>query len=152
MWTWITRTLALIRKEMLALLKDPSSRTLLFAPALMQALLFGYGATYDLTNAPFAVLDQSRSAESREILARLEGTGVFRRIATLDSSSQIADQIDSGAALLVMLVSWLALGWTFDDSFYRAMVLVVVAQKLWDPSKLERTTRRRRWSGIKMVQ
>jgi len=32
-----------------------------------------------------------------------------------------------GAALLVMLVSWLALGWTFDDSFYRAMVLVVVA-------------------------
>jgi ABC-2 type transport system permease protein len=102
MWTWITRTLALIRKEMLALLKDPSSRTLLFAPALMQALLFGYGATYDLTNAPFAVLDQSRSAESREILARLEGTGVFRRIATLDSSSQIADQIDSGAALLVI--------------------------------------------------
>ncbi len=99
---WITRTLALIRKEMLALLKDPSSRTLLFAPALMQALLFGYGATYDLTNAPFAVLDQSRSAESREILARIEGTGVFRRIATLENSSQIAGQIDSGAALLVL--------------------------------------------------
>ena len=32
-----------------------------------------------------------------------------------------------GAALLVMLVPWLALGWTFDDSFYRAMVLLVVA-------------------------
>lgn len=99
---WITRTLALIRKEMLALLKDPSSRALLFAPALMQTLLFGYGATYDLTNAPFAVLDQSRSAESREILARIEGTGVFRRIATLENSSQIAGQIDSGAALLVL--------------------------------------------------
>lgn len=102
MWIWITRTLALIRKEMLALLKDPSSRTLLFAPALMQALLFGYGATYDLTNAPFAVLDQSQSAPSRDILAAIESGGVFRRIATLRTSAQIAGQIDSGTALLVI--------------------------------------------------
>ena len=100
---WLNRTFALIRKELLALLKDPSSRALLFAPALMQALLFGYGATYDLTNAPFAVLDQSRSAASREILARIEGTGVFHRIATLESSDQIAAQIDSGEALAVIV-------------------------------------------------
>jgi Zn2+/Cd2+-exporting ATPase len=32
-----------------------------------------------------------------------------------------------GAALLVMVVPWLLLGWTLDDSFYRAMVLLVVA-------------------------
>lgn len=102
MRVWLIRLLALIRKEMLAILKDPSSRALLFAPALMQALLFGYGATYDLTNAPVAVLDQSRSAPSREILARIEGTGVLRRIATLESSDQIAAQIDSGAALMVI--------------------------------------------------
>lgn len=52
---YLAQPLALIRKELLATLKDPSSRTLLFAPALMQALLFDYGATYDLTHAPFAV-------------------------------------------------------------------------------------------------
>ncbi|MTH78493.1 ABC transporter permease [Paracoccus aestuariivivens] len=100
---YIAQTFALIRKEMLALLKDPSSRALLFAPALMQTLLFGYGATYDLTHAPFAVLDQSRSAASVEITARIEGTGVFSRVATLDNASQIAQQIDSGKALLVVV-------------------------------------------------
>ena len=99
---YLTQTLALIRKEMLALLKDPSSRALLFAPALMQSLLFGYGATYDLTHAPYAVLDQSRGAASTQILARLDGTGVFQRIATLDSPARIAAQIDSGKALLVV--------------------------------------------------
>ncbi len=99
---YIAQTLALIRKELLALLKDPGSRALLFAPALMQALLFGYGATYDLTHAPFAVLDLSRGAASTEITARIEGTGVFRRIATLENSAQIAEQIDSGKALLVV--------------------------------------------------
>lgn len=100
---YVAQTLALIRKELLALLKDPSSRTLLFAPALLQALLFGYGATYDLTHAPFAVLDHSRGAASTEITARIEGTGVFRRAATLESSAQIAGQIDSGKALLVVI-------------------------------------------------
>lgn len=100
---YIAQTVALIRKEFLAILKDPSSRALLIAPALMQTLLFGYGATYDLTRAPFAVLDQSRSAASTEILARIEGAGVFTRVAELDSSIQVAARIDSGEALLVVV-------------------------------------------------
>ncbi len=32
-----------------------------------------------------------------------------------------------GASLAVLLVTWLLLGWSFDDGFYRAMVLLVVA-------------------------
>ncbi|WP_449257238.1 ABC transporter permease [Bosea sp. (in: a-proteobacteria)] len=101
---YIAQVLSLIRKEMLALVKDPANRALLFMPAIMQALLFGYGATYDLTHAPYAVLDQSRGAASTELLARLDGTGVFVRAATLTSSSQIAALIDSGEALLVISI------------------------------------------------
>lgn len=99
---YFAQMLSLIRKEVLALAKDPGSRALLFMPAIMQALLFGYGATYDLTYAPYAVLDQSRGAAAKELLARLDGTGVFVRTATLTSSNQIATQIDSGEALLVL--------------------------------------------------
>ena len=74
MMIYLARIVALIRKELLTILKDPSSRALLFGPALMQALLFGYGATFELTNAPFAVLDQSRSEASTEIIARPRST------------------------------------------------------------------------------
>ncbi|ENN84712.1 putative membrane protein [Rhizobium freirei PRF 81] len=101
---YLVRTFALFRKELLALLKDPSSRALLFAPAFLQALLFGYGATYDLTHVPYAVLDQSRGAAATELLARLDGTGVFERVATLSSSDQIAGMIDKGRALLVISI------------------------------------------------
>ena len=62
---------SLILKELRALLKEPSSSVILFAPVFMQGLLFGYGATYDLRHAPYAVLDQSRSAASRELLAQI---------------------------------------------------------------------------------
>jgi len=98
----IARIAFLCRKELLALLKDPSSRAILIAPALMQSLLFGYAATYDLTNAPFAVLDQSRGAASNQVVRRLEGSGMFRRIAFLDNPAQIVPAIEEDGALLVL--------------------------------------------------
>lgn len=100
----LARLGALMRKELLGVVKDPANRVLLLAPALVQAMLFGYGATYDLTNVPYAVLDQSRGAASTQLLARLDGTGVFKRAATLDSPRQIAEVIDAGQALMVLSI------------------------------------------------
>lgn len=94
----------LVRKELLALFKEPSSRAILIAPALIQALLFGYGATYDLTYAPYAVLDQSKGAAATELLAHIDGTGVFKRERVLNSSQQIASAIDDDGVLLVLSI------------------------------------------------
>ena len=96
--------MVLWRKEFLALFKDPANRVTLIIPAFLQALLFGYAASYDLTNVPYAVLDQSRSAASVELVSRLDGTGVFKRTATLHSPVQIADVVDSGKALMVLSI------------------------------------------------
>jgi ABC-2 type transport system permease protein len=98
------RILALIRKELLAILKDPRSRIALIGPPILQCLVFGYAATYDLNNVPYAVLDQDRSAASRELLARLDGSGVFERVADLHRQSDIADVINERRALLVVQI------------------------------------------------
>ncbi len=94
----------LFRKELLTIFKEPSSRIVLIAPALVQALLFGYGATYDLTYAPYAVLDQSRSAASTELLAKIDSTDVFKRELTLTSPAQIPDAIENKNLLLVLSI------------------------------------------------
>lgn len=101
---FLFRLMALIRKELLTVLKDPSSRTILFVPVLLQSMLFGYGATYDLTNVPYAVLDQSRSTTSAALLARLDGTGYFQRVETLASAERIAPLIDTQRALMVIRI------------------------------------------------
>jgi len=98
------RVAALVRKELLAILKDPANRVILIAPAIVQSLLFGYAATYDLTNVPYAVLDQSRSPTSTELLARLDATGVFHRVATLQAEAEIRDVIDTQQALLAIRI------------------------------------------------
>ncbi|MEC5217283.1 ABC-2 type transport system permease protein [Actimicrobium sp. GrIS 1.19] len=102
--TVLRRILNLCRKEFLVILKDPSSRVILLVPALMQSLLFGYAATYDLTNVPYAVLDQSHGAAAVALLARLDGTGVFQRVATLRTDTEIAPVVDTAKALMVLRI------------------------------------------------
>src|SRR3974390_1784310 len=99
---FLARVAFLCRKELLMLVKEPSSRALIFMPALLQSLLFGYGATYDLKFAPYAVLDQSGGAVSTQLLSRLTSTGVFQRVATLRSAPEMADVIYTGRALIVV--------------------------------------------------
>jgi ABC-2 type transport system permease protein len=100
----ILRVLALTLKELLAVLKDPRGRATLFIPPVIQCLIYGYVATYDLNDIPYAVLDQDRSAASRELLAHLDGTGVFRRVAELNRAGDIATCIDEGRAVLVLQI------------------------------------------------
>ena len=54
----LLRIVTLVRKELLTLLKDPRSRVILFVPAILQSLLFGYAASYDLNHVPYAVFDR----------------------------------------------------------------------------------------------
>ena len=99
---FIYRLINLCQKEMLAVLKDPSSRAVLVVPALMQSFLFGYAATFDLNDVPYVVLDQSHSEASQELLNRLDGSGAFNRVATLQGNDQIASFVGNGRALLVL--------------------------------------------------
>ena len=100
----LLRILALTRKELLAVLKDPRSRMSLLVPPVVQALIFGYAATYDLNHVTYAALDQDHSAASRQLLAGLDGSGVFERVANLQRSSDIKSLIDARRALLIVQI------------------------------------------------
>jgi ABC-2 type transport system permease protein len=101
----LLRILALTRKELLAVLKDKRSRLSLLIPPLVQALIFGYAATYDLNHVTYAALDQDHSAASRQLLAGLDGSGVFERVADLQRASDVAAYIDARRVLLVVQIN-----------------------------------------------
>lgn len=104
MHRFLISLLYLCRKELLAILKDPASRTVLLLPILVETLLFGYAATYDLDRAPYGLLDQSHSKASADFIARLEGGGTFRRVANLESQRDIARLVDGQEALLILQI------------------------------------------------
>lgn len=100
---WL-RIWALTRKELLAVLKDKAARVSLLLPPVLQALIFGYAVTYDLDHVPYAVLDRDHSSLSRELVAKIEGSGVFERVGDPRSDAQAGRLLDVGQALLVLRI------------------------------------------------
>jgi ABC-2 type transport system permease protein len=98
------RILALIRKELLAVLKDPRSRFTIFVPPILQCLIFGYAASFDLNSIPYAVLDKDHSSASTAFLSRLDGSSIFQRQGDLVRIEDISTWIDSRRALLVIQI------------------------------------------------
>jgi ABC-2 type transport system permease protein len=104
MFDALLRILALTRKELLAILKDPRTRFNLIIPPILQCLIYGYVATYDLNDVPYAVLDQDRSAAAQKLLAGFDGSGVFRRVANLERAGDIKNMINERRVVLVIQI------------------------------------------------
>lgn len=95
---------ALLRKELLTTLKDRTSRMILVVPLILYVILFGYVATFNLDYAPYALLDMSKTPQSAELVRAVDKSAVFDRVMTLGNTAQIAEAIDSGKALVVLVI------------------------------------------------
>jgi ABC-2 type transport system permease protein len=95
---------ALIVKELLAVLKDAKSRVVLVGPPLIQLMVFGYAATFDLNHVPIAVYDADKSAASRDLIARFLGSPSFQEVSELRSERPIKSLIDSRAVAMALVI------------------------------------------------
>ncbi len=98
------RILALTIKEFLTLLKDKRSRVVIFVPPLIQLVVFGYAATFDLQHVPLAVFNEDRGMVSQQIVAAFSGSPSFVEVARLAQDKEIAPMIDSKQALMVIRI------------------------------------------------
>ena len=72
------RFLALVQKEFNQLRRDPKVVTLLIVLPVLQLLLFGFILNSKIENVRLGVIDQSRTPESRELIADLSESRSFR--------------------------------------------------------------------------
>lgn len=98
------RILALTIKEFLTLLKDKRSRMVIIVPPLIQLMVFGYAATFDLKHVPFAVFNEDRGTVSRDLIAAFHGSPSFEQVARLTQDREIAPMVNSQQALMVIRI------------------------------------------------
>jgi ABC-2 type transport system permease protein len=74
MTPFMRRFVALLRKETRQLLRDRSNLAVgLVLPAVL-ILLFGYGLSFDVRDAPVAIVLEDRSPQARDVVSGLEGS------------------------------------------------------------------------------
>ena len=84
--------------------KDPKSRIVLVLPPILQCLIFGYAASYDLNNVPYAVLDHDHSAASHGACCQAGRLGHFHAVLRRCSGHQTSPQFINDARVLLVVV------------------------------------------------
>ena len=98
------RLLAIVKKEFLHVFRDWRSLYLSLAIPVILILLFGYALTLDLRNVPTVVLDQSRSARSRELIQLFAGSPYFSMVGYPDTYPDLQLALDRGKAMIALVI------------------------------------------------
>ncbi|GAB4542597.1 MAG: ABC transporter permease [Anaerolineae bacterium] len=92
----ILRTLSLVRKEFLHILRDPRTLFVMFMMPVVQLMLLGYAATTDVEHLRTAVVDGDRSAASRELIDAYRASNYFDITQYVEAEWQLESLVDSG--------------------------------------------------------
>lgn len=98
------RIRAVARKEFIHIIRDPRSLGMAIAIPMLLLILFGYALTLDVDNVPVLVWDQSQTPASREFLASFAGSRYFSVRGFVTGYAAIERAIDSGNALIGLLI------------------------------------------------
>jgi ABC-2 type transport system permease protein len=100
----LRRTRAVARKEFLHIVRDVRSLAMALALPLFMLLLFGYALTLDIDRIPTIIYDADRTPESRDLIARFQGSRYFEIRGMAGNYKGIEAAIDSNECLLGVII------------------------------------------------
>jgi len=97
------RMIPIIVKEFIELERDKWARFRLIVPTLVQMLVFGYAATYEVYHVSTVVLDLDHSQESRELISRFTFSSRFD-VTVVHSQAEVTKAIDESRAAVALVI------------------------------------------------
>ncbi|MDR3224401.1 MAG: ABC transporter permease [Holosporales bacterium] len=95
---------ALIRKELLNLLRDPKSAGMIFFPIIIFLTLFVFATTKDVENSCVVIFNQDRGIESTELLDKMVNTKIFKETIYTYNEKDFEKSINSEKAFIGILI------------------------------------------------
>ena len=89
-------------KELIQVVRDKRTRLILIVPPILQMLVFGYAANFDIRNVSTAIVDLDNSQQSRELISRFVSSPYFNVQYRLDNAKQARELIDKGDATIAI--------------------------------------------------
>jgi ABC-2 type transport system permease protein len=92
----LLRTISLIRKEFLHILRDRRTLFVMFMMPIIQLVLLGYAATTDIEHLRTAVADGDKSEASRELIDAYRASNYFDIVLYVETERQLEQLVDYG--------------------------------------------------------
>lgn len=89
-------------KELIQVVRDKRTRLILIVPPILQMLVFGYAANFDIRNVSTAIVDLDHSQQSRELVSRFTSSPYFNVERQLSDAQDAHELIESGSTTLVL--------------------------------------------------
>jgi len=93
---WGGRFVALALKELRQIRRDRRLMMSLIVPPTLQILLFGFALDSEVRNLRLGVVDESRTAESRELISAITQNRTFRLVGSYGTTSGLETDLASG--------------------------------------------------------
>jgi ABC-2 type transport system permease protein len=93
-----------IVKEFLQLRQDKRMIPVIFVAPVIQITLFGFAVNTDVTNVPTVLVDQDRSAASRDLVSRFVSSGYFELVAVEERADAVGPWLVTGDAQLALVI------------------------------------------------
>lgn len=100
----IQRILELVRKELRQIFREPRMRAVLLVAPVIQLLMFGYAVSTDVRNTRLFVVDQDRTALSRDLAATLTASGYFQLAGASQDVSDLVSSLDHGDSIAALAI------------------------------------------------
>ncbi len=98
------RLLAVARKEVIQILRDPRSLIIVVLMPVILMFLFGYGINLDLKHTPAYVYDRDGSPASRELVSRFRASQYFAVVRQVDNYAELVAALDAGRCKLGLVI------------------------------------------------
>jgi len=98
------RILAMTRKEVIQIRRDPLSLMIIIAMPLIQLVIFGYAVNLDIKHIPLCVYDRDATQTSQDLLKGFRATDYFNVVHVSDSYPDVVRHIDYGVCTVAVVV------------------------------------------------
>ena len=94
----------MLRKEFIQMRRDRLTLAMMVGIPAIQLALFGFAIRTEVRHLPTLILDESRSRESRELIATLVNSTYFEIVGTVRGRDEVADWIGRGDAAAAVII------------------------------------------------
>src|SRR4030042_2991865 len=93
-----------LRKELVQLLRDQRLLPMLILAPVVQLLILGYAATFDVKKIPSMIIDYDRSPKSRDFIDAFVNSSYFVLVRYTDNIKEVDEMFDSNSARVAIII------------------------------------------------